>query len=120
MFWLSFESMAELLQLLEQDKESWCHSAIVGHSKTSILFPFTRMEKQLLFENNIITISQLFKTNEINQTTREFNNTLAGIFAIRPLIIHKLKLLHKAVLTLQVLDQAHTTTTFAAFLLEKK
>ena len=50
MFLLSFESMAELLQLIEQEKETWCHSAIVGHSKTSLLFPFTRMESSFFLE----------------------------------------------------------------------
>ena len=66
LFSLTFDSTAQLLQELEKDKAAWSHAAIIGHTLTSTLYPFTRLEKQMLREKNYndFTIAQDKQSND--------------------------------------------------------
>jgi hypothetical protein len=65
MFAQAFRAVAALLSLYEVDKDGWHHAAIFGHTKASMLYPFTMAEAELLRGWDIIVVSQLFNTNDL-------------------------------------------------------
>jgi hypothetical protein len=48
MFAQAFQAISTLLQLYEVDKDGWHHAPIFGHTKASLLYPFTMAEAELL------------------------------------------------------------------------
>ncbi len=64
MFAQAFRAVSTLLQLYEVDKNGWQHAPIYGHTKASLLYPFTMAEAELLWGWDIIVVSQLFNTND--------------------------------------------------------
>ena len=90
----SFKSMAELLQYHEASDESWHCAAIVGHtlSTEQILLRFTNIESNLLSDNGIVTVSQLFQESETGQLSRALNHDLlSGLATSHPWLELKLR-----------------------------
>jgi hypothetical protein len=56
--------MAKLLRINEKDRETWHVAAINGQSKFNKLLPLSQNEAGTLRAHNLITISQLYETNE--------------------------------------------------------
>jgi hypothetical protein len=79
MFAQAFRAISTLLQLYEVDKDGWHHAPIFGHTKASLLYPFTMAEADLLWGWDIIVVSQLFNINELTgKLDRSDNAVLAG------------------------------------------
>jgi hypothetical protein len=94
MFAQAFRAVAALLTLYEVDKDGWHHAAIIGHTKASILYPFTMAEAEVLREWDVVVVSQLFKTNDLTgMLDRSENDVLANRLQHYPLLRHKLHLL---------------------------
>ncbi len=74
--------MAKMLQIHEKDCKTWHAAAINGHTKFNKLLPLTQNEAGTLRAHNIITISQLYETNEHgilqNNPNPNLNTTLAN------------------------------------------
>jgi hypothetical protein len=109
-----------VLALYEVDREGWHHAAIVGHSKASKLFPFTREEGRLLQEWDVIVVSQLFGVNELTGMLDKIENmTLTYRLQQHPLLRHKLQLLRAQLLTNSFIDKTSVAVTTLALLLRK-
>ena len=54
-------------------------NTVYGHSKESVLFPFTPADKIILQEKGLITISQIFETGQNGMLTRALCAELRGI-----------------------------------------
>jgi hypothetical protein len=120
MFSEAFRAIAAILTLYESDAESWHHAAIVGHSKASKLFPFTRAEGDLLQELDIIVVSQLFGTNDLTGMLDKTENTVITHRLQRhPLLRHKLHLLRAQLLNNSFTDKTSIAVTTLALLLRK-
>jgi hypothetical protein len=120
MFAEAFRAVAMLLALYEADKEGWHHAAIVGHTKASKLFPFTREEGRVLQEWDVIIVSQLFGTNELtDMMDRTENTVLTHRLRQYPLLRHKIQLLRTQLLTKSFIDKTSVAVTTLALLLRK-
>ena len=73
LFSQAFQSVADLLRLYENHKTFWPEAAIYGHSKTPRLFPITAMEYAELETLGVVTISQLFETQDNGQISNQDN-----------------------------------------------
>ena len=93
----AFQFFASFIRNFENDHESWSDSPIYGHSKGSLIFPLNNIDRLELQDKNIFTISQIFKTGINGMLTREFNADLSKILTASQRLLHKLKLLQKAV-----------------------
>ena len=93
----AFQSCATLQKMQETDKETWGTSPIYGHSKESVLFPFTPADKIILLEKGLITVSQIFETGQNGMLTRAPRAELIGMLTNFPRLQLKLSLLHKTV-----------------------
>jgi hypothetical protein len=94
MFAQAFRAISTLLQLYEVNKDGWHHAPIFGHTKASLLYPFTMAEAEMLWGWDIIVVSQLFNINELTgKLDRSDNAALAGRLQHYPLLRHKLSLL---------------------------
>ncbi len=86
MFAQAFRAVAALLSLYEVNKDGWHHAAIFGHTKASVLYPFTMVEAELLWGWDIIVVSQLFNTNDLTgMLNRAENDVLVGRLQQYPL-----------------------------------
>jgi hypothetical protein len=107
MFAQAFRAVAALQTLYEVDKDGWHHAAIFGHTKASKLYPITMAEAELLWEWDVVVVSQLFNTNDLTgMLERSENDVLANRLQHYPLLRHKRHLLEKssvAVTTLALL-----------------
>jgi hypothetical protein len=120
MFAEAFRAVATLLALFEADKEGWHHVAIVGHTKASKLFPFTREEGRVLQEWDVIVVSQLFGINELTGMMDKTENTaLTNRLRQYPLLRHKLQLLRTQLLTKSFIDKISVAVTTLALLFRK-
>jgi exonuclease III len=74
----AFQAMADLLQWHETSIESWHCAAIVGHSliPRQSLFAINLNEAQLLNDNDIFTISQLYIDTDTGTLSRTINHEL--------------------------------------------
>jgi exonuclease III len=79
----SFQAMADLLHAHETSNESWHCAAIVGHSliPKQSLFMITPNEAQILIDNDIITVSQLFLDSDTGSLSRTINSELIARIA---------------------------------------
>jgi hypothetical protein len=59
----AFHAVADLLRIYEMDKDSWHLAAILGHSKQSELFLIISPEATLLWDWNVLVVSQLLNIN---------------------------------------------------------
>ncbi len=120
MFAEAFRAIATILALYEVDKEGWHHAAIVGHTKVSKLFPFTREEGRVLQEWDVIVVSELFGINELTGMLDKTENTaLTHRLWQYPLLRHKLQLLRTQLLTNSFVDKTLVVVTTLALLLRK-
>ncbi len=120
MFAQAFRAVAALLQLYEVDKDGWHHAAIFGHTKASVLYPFTMAEADLLWGWDIIVVSQLLKTNDLTgMLDRAENDVLAGRLQQYPLLRHKLHLLTGQLRNNSFLDKTSVAVTTLALLFRK-
>jgi hypothetical protein len=119
LFSQAFQAMAKLLRIHEIDRKTWHAAAINGHTKFNKLLPLTQNEAGTLRAHNIITISQLYETNEHgilqNNPNPNTNTTLAN----EPELIEKLNLLRQAVnrLHLPLQDKLHVEVASASLLM---
>jgi hypothetical protein len=117
MFAQAFRAVATLLSLYEVDKDGWHHAAIFGHTKASVLYPFTMAEAELLWGWDIIVVSQLFNTNDLTgMLDRAENDVLAGRLQQYPLLRHKLHLLAAQLRNNNFLDKTSGGVTTLALL----
>jgi hypothetical protein len=94
MFAEAFRAVAMIQALLEADKEAWHHAGIVGHTRASKLFPFTREEGRVLQEWDVVVVSQLFGINELTGMLDKTENLVLTQRLRRfPLLQHKLQVL---------------------------
>ncbi len=120
MFAEAFRAVAMLLMLYEVDKDGWHHAAIVGHTKASKLFPFTRADAALLREWDVIVVSQLFSTNELTgMLDRAENTVLTNRLRQYPLLRHKLQLLRAQLCNNSFVDKTSVAVTTLALLFRK-
>jgi hypothetical protein len=63
--------MAKILQRNEKDCKTWHAAAINGHTKFNKLLLLTQNEAGTLRAHNLITISQLYETNEHGTLTEQ-------------------------------------------------
>jgi hypothetical protein len=116
----AFRAVATLLALYEVDKDGWHHAAIVGHTKASKLFLFTRAEAMMLQEWDVIVISQLFSTNELTGMLDKTGNTeLTNRLQQYPFLRHKLQLLRTQLLNNSFVAITSVAVTTLALLLQK-
>ena len=107
----AFQACASLQKLQEIDKETWGNCPIYGHSKESVLFPFTPADKIILHEKGLITISQIFETGQNGMLTRALRAELLGMLINYPRLHLKITLLHKTVKQVNFSDQWPRTNT---------
>jgi hypothetical protein len=120
MFAQAFRAVSALLRLYEVDKDGWHHAPIFGHTKASLLYPFTRAEAELLWGWDIIVVSQLFNTNELTgMLDRSENDMLAGRLQQYPLLRHKLHLLTGQLRNRNFLDKTSVAVSTLALLFRK-
>ncbi len=120
MFAQAFRAVAALLSLYEVDKDGWHHAAIFGHTKASMLYPFTMAEAELLWGWDIIVVSQLFNTNDLTgMLDRAENDVLANRLQQHPLLRHKLHLLAAQLRSNNFLDKTSVGVTTLALLFRK-
>ncbi len=120
MFAQAFRAVGALLQLYEVDKDGWHHAPIIGHTKASVLYPFTMGEAELLWGWNIKVVSQLFNINDLTgMLDRTENDVLAGRLQQYPLQRHKLHLLTGQLRNHSFLDKTSVAVTTLALLFRK-
>jgi hypothetical protein len=120
MFAQAFRAVSTLLQLYEVDKDGWHHAPIFGHTKASVLYPFTMAEAELLWGWDIIVVSQLFKTNDLTgKLDRTENDVLADRLQQYPLLRHKLHLLTGQLRNHSFLNKTSVAVTTIALLFQK-
>jgi hypothetical protein len=120
MFAEAFRAVAMLLVLYEVDKDGWHHAAIVGHTKSSKLFPFTRADAMLLQEWDVIVVSQLFGTNELTgMLNRAENTVVTNRLWQYPLLRHKPQLLRAQLCNNSFVDKTSVAVTTLALLFQK-
>ncbi len=112
--------VSTLLQLYEVDKDGWHHAPIFGHTKASVLYPFTMAEAELLWGWDIIVVSQLFNTNDLTgKLDRTENDVLADRLQQYPLLRHKLHLLTGQLRNHSFLDKTSVAVTTLALFFRK-
>jgi hypothetical protein len=117
MFAQAFRAVSTLLQIYEVDKDGWHHAPIYGHTKASLLYPFTMAEVELLWGWDIIVVSQLFNINDLTgMLDRSENDVLAGRLQQYPLLRHKLRLLTGQLRNNSFLDKTSVGVTTLALL----
>jgi hypothetical protein len=120
MFAQTFRAVAALLSLYEVEKDGWHHAAVFGHTKASMLYPFTMAEAELLWGWDIIVISQLFNTNDLTgMLDRAENDVLTDRLQQYPLLRHKLHLLAAQLRSNNFLDKTSVGVTTLALLFRK-
>jgi hypothetical protein len=120
MFAQAFRAISTLLQLYEVNKDGWHHAPIFGHTKASLLYPFTMAEAEMLWGWDIIVVSQLFNINELTgKLDRSDNAALAGRLQHYPLLRHKLSLLTGQLRNNSFLDKTSVAVTTLALLFRK-
>jgi hypothetical protein len=120
MFAQAFRAISTLLQLYEVNKDGWHHAPIFGHTKASLLYPFTMAEADMLWGWDIIVVSQLFNINELTgKLDRSDNAALAGRLQHYPLLRHKLSLLTGQLRNNSFLDKTSVAVTTLALLFRK-
>jgi hypothetical protein len=120
MFAQAFRAISTLLQIYEVDKDGWHHAPIYGHTKTSLLYPFTMAEAELLWGWDIIVVSQLFNINDLTgKLDRSENDVLAGRLQQYPLLRHKLRLLTGQLRNNSFLDKTSVAVATLALLFQK-
>jgi hypothetical protein len=120
MFAQAFRAVSILLCLYEVDKDGWHHAPIFGHSKASLLYPFTMAEAEMLWGWGIIVVSQLFNTNDLTgMLDRSENDVLAGRLQQYPLLRHKLHLLTGQLRNRSFLDKTSVAVSTLALLFRK-
>jgi hypothetical protein len=120
MFAQAFRAISTLLQLYEVDKDGWHHAPIFGHTKASLLYPFTMAEAELLWGWDIIVVSQLFNTNDLTGILdRSENDVLAVRLQQYPLLRHKLHLLTGQLHNHSFLDKTSVAVSTLALLFRK-
>ena len=107
----AYQACATLQKLQETDKETWGNCPIYGHSKESVLFPFTPADKIILQEKGLITVSQIFETGQNGMLTRAPRAELRGMLTNFPRLQLKLSLLHKTVKQVNFSEQWPRTNT---------
>jgi hypothetical protein len=120
MFAQAFRAVAALLTLYEVDKDGWHHAAIIGHTKASILYPFTVAEAEVLQEWDVVVASQLFKTNDLTgMLDRSENDVLANRLQHYHLLRHKLHLLFAQLHSNNFLEKTSVGVSTLALLFRK-
>jgi hypothetical protein len=111
--------MAKVLQISEKDHKTWHAAAINGHTKFNTLLPLTQNEAGTLRAHNLITISQLYKTNEHGILQNNPNPNVNILLANEPELIEKLNLLRQAInrLHLPLQGKLHTEVASDGLLL---
>jgi len=119
LFSQAFQAMAKLLRINEKDRKTWHAAAINGHSKFNKLLPLSQNEAGTLRAHNLITISQLYETNEHGTLQNNPNTNVNRLLAHEPGLIEKLNLLRQAInrLHLPLQDKRHTELVSAGLLL---
>ena len=119
LFSQAFQAMAKLLRIHEIDRKTWHAAAINGHTKFNKLLPLTQNEAGTLRAHNIITISQLYETNEHGTLQNNPNPNTNTTLANEPELIEKLNLLRQAVnrLHLPLQDKLHVEVASASLLM---
>ncbi|OBQ34618.1 MAG: hypothetical protein AN484_26585, partial [Aphanizomenon flos-aquae WA102] len=86
---------------------------IYGHSQESKIFPFTRLEHEILKTQGASTVSILFQEQENGEISPEENTILFQALDNYPAIQHKVRLLHRALRRKRFRGREHTNTTTA-------
>jgi len=107
----SFLAMAKIQRMQEENRNSWSTAAIMGHSNSSILFPFTRRDADILHTKGFITVSQLFRGNENCTIRKEIRNDIDNLLSGHVLLLHKMKLLHASFKNRHTADKVYTLRT---------
>jgi hypothetical protein len=113
--------MAKILQINEKDHKKWHAAAINGHTKFNKLLPLTQKEAGTLRAHNLITISQLYETNEHGILQNNPNPNVSILLANEQELIDKLNLLRQAInrLHLPLQEKLHTEVASAGLLLRR-
>jgi hypothetical protein len=113
------QAMAKILGINEKDRKTWHASAINGHTKFNKLLPLTQNEARTFRAHNLITISQLYETNEHGILQNNPNPNVSRLLANEPELTEKLNLLRQAInrLHLPLQDKLHTEVASAGLLL---
>jgi len=117
----AFHSMRTYVEKLENQTNCWELNAIYGHNKAQWINELTFAEAKILFEKNIITLSQLIHRDEItNAVTQPISISMRIENALNnfPLLCFKLKNLLKLTAQKKVVTQG-TTDTNIAILIKK-
>jgi hypothetical protein len=120
LFSQAFQAMAKILRINEKDCKTWHATGINGHTKFNKLLPLTQNEAGTLRAHNLITISQLYKTNEHGTLQNNPNpNVISLLLANELELTEKLNLLRQAInqLHLPVQDKLQTEVASAGLLL---
>jgi hypothetical protein len=119
LFSQAFQAMAKILRINEKDRKTWHAAAINGHTKFNKLLPLTQNEAGTLRAHNLITISQLYETNEHGILQNNPNPNVSRLLANEPELTEKLNLLRQAInrLHLPLQDKLHTEVASAGLLL---
>jgi hypothetical protein len=78
----AFHAVADLLRIYEMDKDSWHLAAILGHSKQSELFLITSPEATLLWDWNVLVVSQLLNRNLLTGMLDRLENNILSLGCI--------------------------------------
>jgi hypothetical protein len=120
MFAEAFRAIAVLLTLYEVDKDGWHHADIIGHTKASKLFPFTMAEAALLWEWDVIVVSQLFSMSDLTGMLDRTENTALTVRLQQfPLLRHKLHLLRTQLCKNNFLNKTSVAVTTLSLLFRK-
>jgi hypothetical protein len=100
----------------ETARESWHVAAVIGHTRSSKIFPFSAMDANMLQTRNILTISQRLVVNDLTVTTDE-NRALFDELATFHQLQYKLRLLVCTMRHAPVADKfmAHNTMASSLF-----
>ena len=75
-----FQSMAKLLKLHEEERDTWHVAALNGHSLFNKLLPLTRDEASHLLELNIRTVAQIYNVDDTGHIQNQINPALTRHF----------------------------------------
>ncbi len=92
----AFQAVATLLVSLEDSKQHWHLSAIIGHSETNNL-NITETEKNVLKNNEVVTVSQLFQVNDSGMLSRIYDPNMNNVLRNYPMLNYKLRKLANAI-----------------------
>ena len=87
---MAFKARGEMLRDLERNKDNWHLALIIGHQQEG---PFRLQldEKEILQQNQIVVVGQLFAENDVGHLTREFNADLEHVIEGYPNLLIKLR-----------------------------